>query len=153
MLIDYSIRSFEVLERKMNDAEKEEVFRVFHTVGDRMGVSGLPENFKSWKIMRRSHLRQNLLYSKYTSDLFCQYRKHLGAIRFWILKEAQSVVAPTRVRELLRLSKVSPFRLLIALYKIARLIRVDSLLKALILPPKYKSQINSLDNARLSLPR
>jgi hypothetical protein len=36
MLIDYSIRSFEVLERKLNDFEKNEVFLVFKRIGNKM---------------------------------------------------------------------------------------------------------------------
>jgi uncharacterized protein (DUF2236 family) len=36
MLIHYSISSFELLERKLSDVEKEEVFNVFYRVGDRM---------------------------------------------------------------------------------------------------------------------
>src|SRR4026207_431400 len=38
MLIHYSISSFEVLERKLSEEEKEEVFTVFHKVGSRMGI-------------------------------------------------------------------------------------------------------------------
>src|SRR5882757_8738963 len=33
MLIDYSIRSFERLERKLKDFEKNEIFQVFHKIG------------------------------------------------------------------------------------------------------------------------
>src|SRR5437868_2693126 len=44
LLIDYSIRSFELLERRLSRAEKEEVFDVFHKVGSRMGLKGLPES-------------------------------------------------------------------------------------------------------------
>src|SRR5690606_34054258 len=36
MLIDYSIRSYELMERKLSRAEKEEVFNVFRRVGSRM---------------------------------------------------------------------------------------------------------------------
>jgi uncharacterized protein (DUF2236 family) len=36
MLIDYSIRAFEVLERKMSSVEKDEVFLVFNRVGNRL---------------------------------------------------------------------------------------------------------------------
>src|SRR6476620_7164850 len=46
MLIDYSIRSYEVLERKLILAEKEEVFSTFLRVGQRMQVKGLPVSFE-----------------------------------------------------------------------------------------------------------
>ncbi|MGA9326672.1 MAG: oxygenase MpaB family protein, partial [Salegentibacter sp.] len=42
MLIDYSIRSFELLERKLDLSEKEEVFSVFFRVGQRMNIKDLP---------------------------------------------------------------------------------------------------------------
>src|SRR5689334_2001523 len=38
MLIYYSQASFELLERKLTNAEKEEIFDVFYRVGDRMGL-------------------------------------------------------------------------------------------------------------------
>src|SRR5258707_4465587 len=41
MLIDYSIRSFELLQRKLTTEEKGEVFDVFNRVGARMGLKGL----------------------------------------------------------------------------------------------------------------
>jgi uncharacterized protein (DUF2236 family) len=146
MLIDYSIRSFEVLERELSRAERQEVFDVFYRVGTRMGVRGLPESFEEWEIMRQEHLHQNLKYSTYTNDLFGQYRKHLGVIRYKILLEAQTLVVPQNVRELLNFRRISLLKPLIGLYKISRNIKVDWLLKALILPSGYKKEIKSLDN-------
>jgi uncharacterized protein (DUF2236 family) len=146
MLIDYSIRSFEVLERELNKAEKQEVFDVFYRVGTRMGVRGLPESFEEWKKMRQGHLHQNLKYSTYTKDLFKQYRKHLGVIRYKILLEAQTLVVPQEVRELLNYRRISLLKPLIGLYKLSRRMKVDWLLKALILPSGYKKEIKALDN-------
>jgi len=45
MLIDYSIRSFELLHRKLTYSEKNEVFLVFTRIGNRMGVQGFPNDF------------------------------------------------------------------------------------------------------------
>ena len=146
MLIDYSIRSFEVLERELSRAEKQEVFDVFYRVGTRMGVRGLPESFEEWEKMRQGHLHQNLKYSTYTKDLFNQYRKHLGVIRYKILLEAQTLVVPQRVRELLNFRRISLLNPLIGLYKVSRIMKVDWLLKALILPSGYKKEIKALDN-------
>jgi len=146
MLIDYSIRSFEVLERELSRAEKQEVFDVFYRVGIRMGVRGLPESFEEWEKMRQGHLHQNLKYSTYTKDLFNQYRKHLGVIRYKILLEAQTLVVPQKVRELLNFRRISLLKPLIGLYKLGRSMKVDWLLKALILPSGYKKEIQALDN-------
>ena len=61
MLIDYSIRAYEVLERKLTQEEKEETFDVFYRVGVRMGIQGLPTTFEEWQKMRDKHLRDNLI--------------------------------------------------------------------------------------------
>ena len=45
MLIDYSIRSFEVLERELTSQKKEEVFEVFYRVGQRMNLKDLPVSY------------------------------------------------------------------------------------------------------------
>ena len=50
MLIHYSIASFELLERKLTDEEKEEVYNVFYRTGSRMEMKDLPSNYKSWLI-------------------------------------------------------------------------------------------------------
>ncbi len=147
MLIDYSIRSFEVLERKLTEAEKQEVFGVFYKVGNRMGVKGLPVTFEQWRLMRQEHLQQNLAHSHYTDDLFKQYRKHLGTVRYKILTEAQILVVPARVIELMQFRKFSLLNPLLGLYQISRKLGMDGLLKALILPAKYKAEIRELDVA------
>ena len=146
MLIDYSIRSFEVLERKLKENEKQEVFDVFFRVGKRMGVKGLPETFEAWKVMRKEHLKNDLQYSHFTADLFKQYRKHLGIIRYKILLEAQNLVLPDKVRKLLGFRRISFLKPLIGLFKLSRILKIDWLLKALILPSEYKKEIKALDN-------
>jgi hypothetical protein len=145
LLIDYSIRAFEVLERKLNIAEKNEVFEVFHKVGSRMGLIGLPETFEAWEKMRQDHLDHNMLHSAYTDDLFKQYRKHLGMVRYPILLEVQKLVVPNTVRTLLHFRKVSLIHPLLALYKVSRILKVDWILRSILLPPNYKKEIKALD--------
>ena len=145
MLIDYSIRSFELLERKLTEPEKEEVFNVFYRVGDRMMLKGLPRSYSQWLHMRADHLQNDLIVSHYSQDLLRQYRRQLGAIRYRILWEGQILVVPLRVRQLLHMRSHSFGSPLIALYKIARTFRLDWLIKSAILPPEYKAQIRALD--------
>ncbi len=145
MLIDYSIRSFEVLERKLTCHEKTEVFEVFNRVGRRMGLVGLPQTFDDWEQMRAQHLLEDLQYSRYTGDLFLQYKKHLGALRYRILTNAQTLVAPAKVRELLGFRNSNLMKVMVALYKVSRLFKADALLKALVLPARYVDEIRSLD--------
>lgn len=145
MLIDYSIRSFEVLERKLTDNEKNEIFQVFNRVGLRMGLSGLPETLEAWQQMRAAHMKNDLQRSTYTDDLFHQFKKQLKPVRYRILLEAQTLVVPSRVRELLGFRKYSLLIPLVVLYKVSRIVGADGLLKALILPSKYEKEIRALD--------
>lgn len=145
MLIDYSIRSFEELERKLSKTEKDEVFQVFNRLGISMQLIGLPKTFDEWTSMRSKHLLQDLQYSDYTNDLFNQYKKHLGTMRYKILLEAQTLVAPTQVRKLLGLRKFSFLNPVISLYKLSKIMKIDGLLKNFIFPSMYKNEINALD--------
>ncbi len=145
MLIDYSIRSYELLERKLNEAEKAEVFTTFYRVGSRMGLKDLPLTYKQWCISREEHLAQNLHKSEHTIDLYKQYRKHLGPIRYMLLLEAQKLIVPPIVKVMLNLGRFSWLVPLLAIYKVSRKFKVDWILKEAILPKAYKAEIEALD--------
>ena len=146
MLIDYSIRSYELLERKLTLAEKTEVFETFYQVGFRMGIAGLPPTFSDWERLREDHLHHDLEKSRFTADLYRQYRKHLGIIRYFVLRQAQIMVVPERVKHLLLLRNVSVLMPLLSLYKFSRNLNLEWLIKSLLLPPAYKSEIKALDS-------
>jgi len=145
MLIYYSIASYELLDKKLSDQEKEEVFNVFYRVGARMGLKDLPLTYIEWLPVREAHLMQDLQKSVYTADLFKQYKKHLGAMRFKVLLEAQKLVVPYRVKELLDFSDLSLLTPVVPVYKVSKLMKMDWLLKNILFPPDIKDQINELD--------
>jgi ER-bound oxygenase mpaB/B'/Rubber oxygenase, catalytic domain len=145
MLIHYSIAAYELLETKLSDEEKEEVYNVFYRVGTRMGLKALPPTFIEWLPARKSHLQEDLQMSEYTADLFKQYKKHLGAMRFRVLIEGQKLVVPDRVKELLNFNDFSLLTPAVPVYKISRLMKMDWLLKNILLPSDYKDQIKELD--------
>ncbi|MCZ4244168.1 oxygenase MpaB family protein [Pedobacter punctiformis] len=145
MLIDYSIRSFEVLERKLNLAEKEEIFNTFYLVGQRMEINGLPTNFTEWQSMHELQLHEDLVYSHFSQDLFSQYKKHLGFSRFFLMRKIQALIVPVRVNELLQLGKGKLVIPILALYKLSRGFNLHKTLRNLILPAEYKAQILDLE--------
>ncbi|MGV3502635.1 MAG: oxygenase MpaB family protein [Adhaeribacter sp.] len=147
MLIDYSIRAFELLERKLSETEKEEVFDVFYRLGKQMGLTGLPQNLAEWQEMRLQHLHENLENSAYTRDLYQQYRKHLGWLRFQVLRQVQILVAPARVRRLLHLPDKAILAPVLTGYKWSRHLHLDGFIRSLFLPPAYAAQIKALDQA------
>ena len=148
MLIGYSINAFEILERKLTKTEKQEVFDVFYRVGKAMGIEDLPGNYSEWVPQRELHMEQDLKESQYTKDLYRQYRKHLGPIRYWFLLQVQALVCPLRVKQLLHLTPNPVIPPALVAYKLSRHMNLDVLLKALLLPTDYKQQIKDLDSYR-----
>src|SRR5215204_4927258 len=144
MLIHYSIASYQLLEKKLSDEEKEEVFNVFYRVGARMGLKELPTTYKEWLPARELHLMADLQKSEYTVDLFRQYKKHLGAMRFKVLIEGQKLVVPDRVKELLDFREFSLLIPVLPVYKITRLMKMDWVLKSILIPADVNEQINQL---------
>lgn len=145
MLIDYSIRSFEMLERKLSLVEKKEIFRVFLEVGKHMHLKGLPENYEDYLMMRESHLIQDLNHGKFTQDLYKQYRRNLGWVRYKLLMESQIMLCPNKVRNHLNLRSFSLINPLMKFYKLSRNIKLDLVIKELILPHQYKEDIKNMD--------
>ena len=68
------------------------------------------------------------------------YLVHIG-----IGRQAQVLVVPARVRQLLNLGQVPLLRPVVAAYKVSRKFYLDKLIKNLLLPPAYKKQIMDLD--------
>ncbi|MDQ6609519.1 MAG: DUF2236 domain-containing protein, partial [Bacteroidota bacterium] len=137
--------AFELLERKLSAGEKEELYEVFLRIGQRMHIPGLPANYLAWLPVREAHLQTDLIRSGYTDDLFLQYKKHLGSLRYKVLKEGQVLVVPDRVSKLLRFKKISILYPIVPIYKASRLLKLDRAIKWLLLPSAYKKMIQGLD--------
>ncbi|WP_298392597.1 oxygenase MpaB family protein [Flavobacterium sp.] len=144
MLIDYSILSFELLERRLEINEKEEIFDVFSRLGIRMGLKNLPINYNNWIIDRTIHLENNLQKGTFTIHLFEQYQKHLGNSRYFILLEIQKILVPKIVFKMLFETSYFPTKTLLMLYKISKIVKLDHLVKLILLPKKHKESINNI---------
>ena len=145
MLIYYSIASYELLERPLTVNEKEEVLQVFLKVGLGMGLKELPEDYASWEIDRAIHLGQDLEHGDFTADLYAQYKKHLGGLRFTLLKEVQKLLAPPQIKKSLGLGRWSFLGIAVPLYKQLRSFKMSSWLKNSMMPQQYQTQIQNLN--------
>ena len=145
MLIHYSIASYEVLERKITLSEKEEVYDVFYRFGQRMKLKDLAAGYAEWLIQRNEDMDNDLEKSEYTVDLFKQYKKHLGGIRYFVLTEGQKLIIPAKVRQLLGFGKISFLSFILPFYKFSRMIHLDNAVKKLLLPHEYEKQIKEID--------
>ena len=145
MLMDYSIRSYEQVERPLTIAEKEEVYDVFLRMGHRMQIPALPPTYSEWIIKREEAMKENMLNGPFTKDLFRQYRKHLGGFRYYLLRLVQSVLVPNTVADLLHM-KPHPLAMpLLLFYRFTKKIGIGNILKRAILPASYKEQVMQLD--------
>lgn len=144
MLIDYSIRSFELLEKKLEVKEKEEIFDVFHRLGMQMELKNLPKNYNEWLIDRNIHLENDLQKGKFTIHLFEQYKKHLGSSRYFILQQVQKILVPKIVFDMLFKKSHFPTKSVLKIYKISKIIKADYLIKSILLPKKHKDSITNI---------
>ena len=147
MLIGYSMRAFEVLERPLTDAERAEIVTAFCRVGLRMGVPGLPTSYPEWQAARQQHLAHDTAASAYTADLYAQYRRHLGGPRYQLLRLVQGLVAPAGVRQLLQLPAGFYIAPAVAFYRHTRHWRVSQWARNAMLPAAYRARILALDAA------
>lgn len=145
MLINYSVRAFEILERKLTTREKQDVFKTFYQVGMRMKINGLPTTFPQWELMHQTQLKEDLAYSRFSEHLFQQYRKHLGWFRYLLVLKIQALLAPNQVKKLLGLKGGFTIKAILAVYKKSKVLGLQKILRNLLLPPKYKAQVIDLD--------
>lgn len=145
MLIDYSIRAFELLERILTIPEKEEVYDVFTRMGKCMGLKELPPDFEEWNKDREKHMQHDLVYSAFSQQLFQQYKIHLGNIRYELLLEAQKLMVPLTVRLLLKWNNIPVLKPAILIYKMIGNSKIQDFIKSLVLPEEYKSDIKGFD--------
>ena len=104
-------------------------------------------SYTEWLPVRKAHLKEDLQKSAYTIDLFQQYKKHLGVLRFKLLIESQKLVVPDIVKKRMHFSSFSLLAPAVPLYKFSRLIKVDKLLRHILIPSGYRAQVNELDIA------
>jgi uncharacterized protein (DUF2236 family) len=147
LLIAYSVSAFELLDRKLSEAEKTEIFDVFYRVGARMQLESLPISYNKWQSMRAEHLHQHLIHSDFTDDLYCQYKKHLGTIRYIILKQVQLQLVPPGIKKMLPIGKTAWLIPFLWLYKLLRKVKFEAPLRNILLPPAYKIQVRQMDAA------
>ena len=141
MLIDYSIRSFELLERQLTQNEKEEIFIVFMQLGKRMNLKELPKNYNDWIIERENHLENDLEKGSFTIHLFQQYKINLGSFRYFILIQMQHFLVPKIVFDKLFTKSNFPISLVLKTYKFSKILKLDSVIKRIILPKKHKANL------------
>lgn len=147
MLIDYSERAHELLVRPLSGDERAELYDVFHRVGIGLGIPDLPSSYDEWRRDRDHHLRRDLAHGDGTAALYAIYRAHLGLWRYGLLRRIQSILVPSHVRGLLRMTPAEWLRPLVRFYPTLVRAGLRSLIQRLLMPSKYLAAVRGLDQA------
>ncbi len=110
-----------------------------------MNIPGLPAGHKEWQATREKHLQEDLINSAFTNDLYLQYKKKLGTLRYWVLIQVQMQLVPERVTKLLQFNGRRWIKPVLSIYKLLRKISLERFFKNILLPAAYKNQIKALD--------
>lgn len=145
MLMDYSRRAYELLNRPLTLAEQQENFDVFRRVGLGLNIPDLPQTYADWLVDRQRHLERDLAYSPHTAALYEQYRRHLGPWRYHLLLQTQALLVPPYVRELLGLDPQPLLARTLWIYAMLRRLRLRSLVQRILMPPRYLGAVRELD--------
>ena len=147
MLIDYSERAHELLDRPLRADEQSELYDVFYRVGAGLRIPELPASYAHWRADRERHVRRDLSHSEGTEALYAQYCNHLGPWRYRLLLQLQAILTPAHVRGLLRLPPAEWLRPLLRLYSRAARGRLRSIIQRLVMPSAHLAAVRGLDHA------
>lgn len=147
LLIYYSIASFELLERKLTDTEKDEIVMTFARIGHQMHIRDIAADYAGWKANYASQLVRNLAKGALTEDLFHQYKKHLGAFRYFLLLDIQRMLVSRHVNQLLGLGRPRMVQLLIPVYRVIRKFSIHKQLILMMVPRQFTRQVQAMDRS------
>lgn len=147
LLIYYSIASFELLERKLTDKEKDEIVLTFARIGYQMHIRDIAADYANWWKNYEPQLVRNLAKGSLTEDLFRQYKKHLGAFRYFLLLDIQRMLVSRHVNHLLSLGRPRMVHLLIPVYRQIRKFSLHKQLILMMVPRKFKKQVKEMDRS------
>lgn len=145
MLVDYSERAYTLLHRPLSPSEQNELYSVFRRIGNGLSIPELPETYAEWKSDRRRHMQRDLTFSRHSSLLFQQYRRHLGFWRYYLLLRVQALLVPREVRRLLQLSSNTLMLHLVKTYGVLSTMNLRSVVHTLLVPPQYWPELRQFD--------
>ncbi len=108
-------------------------------------IPELPDTYAEWKIDRQRHLEEDLVFSRYTAELYRQYWRHLGPWRYALLLQFQALLVPEHVRRLLKLEPKPWLHLAVFSYRALVRLGLRPLVQRVLLPGRYLPEVRKLD--------
>jgi len=145
MLVDYAERAHEVVFGPLTESERQSLFLSSMEIGRCMNIKGLPDTYDEYRRLRQSHIRNHLARSRYSDQLYEQYRSHIGPIRMRGMLDVQASLVPPEVAQMLSLRQRLYTKLLLKTYRRIQSRRLLRLFYPLILPRRYVAQLRAID--------
>lgn len=152
MLMDYSERAYELLNRPLTPDERAELYAINRRFGIMLGIPELPVSYSAWQIDRQAHLERDMVVSDYTTILYAQYRHHLGPWRYKTLLDVQALLSPPLVRDMLKLKPNPATRPAINTYRQLTRWGLRPLIQRLVLPQEWLGDVRQLDQPLAAQP-
>lgn len=91
MLIEYGIRGYEYLHHcKLGRPQREDYFNDIRAIAQMMEVEDFPQDYGHYLDRRTDVVVNQLQFNPYTRELMEAYRRNLGPIRYWVLRQFQA---------------------------------------------------------------
>lgn len=149
MLIDYSVRAYESLYHTLCYSDKQDILEVFLRIGRHLEIPNLPQDYIQFESMRQKELNSHLVRSELTVDLYMQYRKHLGPIRYYLLLLLQNKLCHPVVRQKLNFRYSRSVSMLWKVYQLIRCLPGYAAAKFWLVPTPYRSILKQLKSPQL----
>ncbi|WNG24518.1 DUF2236 domain-containing protein [Cystobacter fuscus] len=150
LVLDYSERAFTLVHRPLTAEEQEGIYQYTRRIGEGLGMRGLPANYPEWRRHRNEIISENLVYSDYTRELMKSFRRDLGPWRFQLLLQAQGLITPEPVRNLLGLNPLPGLNQALQFYRFLVASGLRGIIQKTLIPPDHLSTVQSLDLSRVA---
>ncbi|MEX2607671.1 MAG: oxygenase MpaB family protein [Kiritimatiellia bacterium] len=117
MLIEYALIAEAYLEqREVGSEEKENYYQDQRGFFEAMGIEDWEPTYAEFARRREDTMPIMLKTNQYTDELFASYKRDIGIIRYWVLRQFMAWFVPAHVATELGLRKIPGFGFLYRLY-------------------------------------
>lgn len=146
MIIYYAIKGYEYLYRKkLTKEEKDAVYQASKKFYEYMRINNLPKNYEEFEKIYEDTIENRLKENEYTTKLFEAYKKDIGKIRYWVLKQAIAHFVHPKIVKKLNIKKNKFFTIVWKIYPYIKHELLWELLKLIFLKKETIKKLNEIE--------